>query len=576
MPQLPFPAGFNAIQKLPKTRESLTNLFNDGEGLVLPRPGIDTITTLSGIARGKFVWNGALYVVSSTSLIKITNTTTGANTTIGAIAGNEIIDTAIGFNTAVIVVKGGEIYTLDKMDTLVSILGNDNIVSCDAVTHIDGRFVYVPSDGSQPAFFSDVGAAGTVQAASFFDAEELPDQNETAFNLRNTLYIGGTDSFELFRDTGASPVPFQRLQGARIDYGFIGGLVDYADTFAFIGREKGQNYGIYLINQGRADKISNEAIDTILSKNTLEDMADAIASRFKWRSHDILTFTLPTDSIGYFNGRWFLLSKLINGNETPWNGGYINQFNGEYYSASLKKFGKLSDVNTEYGELIPRIVDIPFQNPNNNWFAAQKVGMTISQGFNDPVVTYGSNLTDTSWVFGTGWSASGNGGICDGSQVGNTTLTQDISGLTALAKYRIKFVLSGFSAGAIVNTGLGGTTDGTDYVADGTYTADIVTTNTTGDLIFTANLNFIGKIDQVLVQEISETAPTVGMALSRNNVEYGDYLFRELGALGEYAKHLEWNYPGGLGAYDGFMGLRFYTTQNVDFDTAGLFLTIRA
>lgn len=454
MARIPFPAGLTEIENLPKSRESLVNCFNNGKDTIIPRPGIDTITTVEGVARGQFVWNKALYQVSSTNLIKITNTTTGANTTIGTIAGNEVIQTAIGFNTAVIVVKGGAIYTLDKSDTLVLISENPNFLPCDAVAHINGRFVYIPSDGSKPAFFSDIGLAGTVQPESFFDPEELPDENATIFNLRNTLYIGGTDSFELFRDTGATPVPFQRLTGARLDYGYIGGLVAYSDTYVFIGREKDQDFGIYAINQGKADKISNEAIDTILATHSLSSLANAVANRFKWRGYDIITFALSTDSFGFFGGQWFILNKLIDGVETPWSGGFINQFDGEYFSASGNFIGKLSTSNTEFGEIIPRIIDIPFQHPDNDWFSAQSISLTMSQGFN------------------------------------------------------------------------------------------------------------------------AEPA-TVGLSLSRNNVEYGELLFRDMGALGEYSKHLEWNYPGGLGAYDGFMGLRFYTTQSVEFDTNGLYAFFR-
>lgn len=702
MPQLPFPSGYAELENLPKSRETLANCFNNQEGAIIPRPGIDTLTSLNGIARGQFVWNGALYQVSSTELVKITNTTTGANTVIGAIAGNEIIDTAIGFNTAVIVVKGGEIYTLDKTDTLVSILGNPNIVSCDAVTHINGRFVYVPSDGSQPSFFSDVGDAGSVQVLSFFDAEELPDNNETAFNLRNTLYIGGTDSFELFRDTGASPVPFQRLTGARIDYGFIGGLVAYSDTYAFIGREKDQDHGVYLINQGRADKISNAAIDKILSTHTLEDLSNAIASRFKWRSYDILTFTLSTDSFGYFAGEWFILSKLIDGTETPWNGGFINQFKGEYFSASLKKVGKLSNSNTEFGEIIPRYIDIPFQNPNNDWFSAQSISIAISQGFNpgtrrgpEKVLNgtfddhFGPNLvtnsgfnSDTDWIkgvgwtigsgvascdgtqvlvsgveqelvyevgktyriefeiisttasfitvirlggavdgtnfsavgthfvdittlnntgflevvgnipyigsidnvtvreiieywnLGTGWTIENGVADCDGSQSSPTSISQSLD-ISALNKYTVTFEITEYTAG-VLSVSLGGTTASKTFNSVGEYTLEITTTSATGDLLFTGDASFIGKIDNVSVTDEVVVNPTVGVALSRNNVEYGEFLYRDVGIRGEYSKHLDWNYPGGLGAYDGFMGLRIYTTQNVDFDTNGLFMHLRS
>ena len=410
----------------------------------------------TGYARGQFVWNDSLYQVRSQSLIKITDTDTGAFSVISNdIAGTADIVTAVGFNTAVIVVKGGRIYTLDKTDTVARIDTGSNFEPCDAVTHINGRFVYIPTNGANPAFFSDIGAAGTVQAASFFDAEELPDQNTTAFNLRNTLYIAGTDSFELFRDTGASPVPFQRLNGARIDYGYIGGLMAYADTYAFIGREKDLDAGIYAISQGKADKISNPAIDLILSGYTLAELETAVGNRIKWRGYDLATFTLPNDSFGFYKGQWFIISSIKDGEDVQWSAGFVTQFNGSYFSAANEKIGKFSGVNTEYGERIPRVIDIPFQEPDNDWFACQSVTIGVSQGYN--------------------------------ASVG-----------------------------------------------------------------------------------------TVGLALSRNNMEYGPLIYRDLGALGGYGAHLDWNPPGGLGAYDGFMGLRIYTTQAVDFNANSLFARVRA
>lgn len=118
MPKLPFPSGYYEIKNLPKSRENLVNLFNNGEGAVLPRPGIDKIETFDGIARAEFEWNGSLYAIYNTKLYKMTDPETGANTLVGNVSGNEIVETAIGFNTAVLVVKGGEIYTLDKSDTI--------------------------------------------------------------------------------------------------------------------------------------------------------------------------------------------------------------------------------------------------------------------------------------------------------------------------------------------------------------------------------------------------------------------------------------------------------------------------
>jgi hypothetical protein len=515
MPRIPLPDGLIGSEELPRTRRDLQNCFNNGEGRILSRPGIEAITTITGVARGQFEWNGDLYQVQSANLLKITNTTTGANSVIGAIAGADNVEIAVGFNDCVIVVKGGNIYTLSNSTTqiaisgvtdsggvssfthagttpaigntvttsgfttntaynvtgivsastattfeitgvsfgtdeagqftlvLADISGNSNFVPCVDVCHINGRFVYIPSSGD-PAFFSDVGAAGTVQALSFFDAEELPDKNNSCFNFKNTLFIGGTDSFEQFRDTGASPNPFTRLSGSRILNGYIGGLVEAKETFAFIGREKGQDQGIYVLVQGGAEKISNERIDLLLTTYTTAELAAAKAGRFKWRGYDIITFELQNDSLGFLFGNWFRLSTLAGGVIRPWQAGFITQFEKEYFTASSDKFGKLAKVNTDNGERIPRIIDVTIEEENDDYFTVQSLQLGISQGFN-------------------------------------------------------------------------------------------------------------------------AAAKSVALAMSRDNVTYGPYVYTATGAIGQYANKARWNMAGGLGSYQGFAGIRFYTTEDIEF-----------
>lgn len=453
MARIDFPAGLEGVEKLPRTRRELRNCFNNGSGKIIGRPGINQLATTGKVARGGFTWNDSLYHVASQSLLKITNTDTGANSDIGTIAGPQTVETDVGFNHAVIVVKGGAIYTLDSSDTLTDISGNSNFVACNDVTHIDGRFVYIPSNGD-PAFFSDVGAAGTVQAASFFDAEELPDKNKASFAFKNTLHIAGTDSIERFRNTGASPNPFTRVQGARIDTGYIGGLLEYNETWLFIGREKGQDFGIYSIAQGRAPKISNEAIDLILSTYTQDELAEAISGRIKWRGYDLATFTLRRDSFGFYGGNWFRLDTIFSGVSRPWGGGFITQHKGEYFTAYQDRIGKFADVNTDYGERITRVVDLGVEDPDNEEMSFQSLDLGVSQGYN-----------------------ASNG--------------------------------------------------------------------------------------------------SVALYLSRDNVTYGPPLYRNTGEIGEYDKVLTWNYPGGLGTYNGFMGIRLYTTEDIGFSADHLILNPR-
>lgn len=453
MARIPMPAGLDEIEDIPSSRRSLINCYNNGEGAIISRPGIEVIVDVGAVSRGQFTFNGFLYQVIGTELIKMSNLETGAFSVIGTILGETNIRSAISFSEAVIIVDGGALYSLTLLDVLTENTLNSNFVPCTDVAQMNGRFIYIPSDGS-PAFFSDVGAAGTVQALSFFDAELLPDKNTSVFNLNNTLYIGGTDSLELFRDTGATPNPYSRIPGASILNGIIGITLEYQDTQLFVGRKKDQGFGVFVVGQGNAPKISNQAIDLILDGYTEDQLGDVIPGRFNWRGQDIATLTFKNDSLGFVNGQWFTLESRVDGVSKPWKAGFINQVEGTYYISSSTKFGKLSKINSDLGEEIERVIDMGFQHNDVDYFSCQSIQLGISQGFN---------------------SAQG----------------------------------------------------------------------------------------------------SVALFLSRDNVTYGQPLYRNLGLAGEYAKYLIWNYAGGLGTYNGFMGMRIYTTEDVIFNASYLIVNLR-
>lgn len=395
---IPLPTGYTKSDDLPKLTEILKNCFHTGDH-ILPRPGIESISTVTGVARGGFVWQESLYEVYSTSLYRMT-VATGATTLIGTIDGTAQIDTAIGFNDAVIIVRetGGKGYTLNIAETLTEIV-SAQFEACNSVTHMNGRFIYIPFDGANPAFFSDVGAGGTIQATSFFDAEELPDKNKVTINFGNILYIGGTDSIESFRDTGQVPVPYTRLNN-RLNFGYISGMTEYADTLAFIGRETDQDVGIFILsgNKGNAIKISNEGIDTILIDYSLAELENVVTARFKWRGYDILTYTLNDDSFAYTLGNWFLLDTRVLGDDLPWQTGFIHLLNQKYYSSNNSNFGVLDKIRTDYGDTFEKLIQMGFYDEENDRFSIKSFELGISQGFTE-TGTVGLALSDDGVLF---------------------------------------------------------------------------------------------------------------------------------------------------------------------------------
>jgi hypothetical protein len=453
--EVPLPLGLEGTKELPFTRRALRNCWND-QGKIIQRSGLTLRGSNARVARGSFEWNGGLYVVASQDLLKITNVLTGAFSVIGTITGTTDIRTTNNFVEATIIVKGGALYTLDKSDVLVDISGNSNIVPCNSLTTLNSRTVYIPSDGSV-AFFSDVNASGTVQALSFFDAEQLPDNNIEVFQLNNILYIAGIKSIQSFLDRGLDPVPYVPQTG-RIDNGIIGGVIEVQDDASgssavfFIGRKKGQAAGIFAQVSGGATKISNEFIDTLLETYTEVELSEAVTGRYVWRGYDVLYFTLANDSFGFYQGNWHGLDTLINGTNVPWQVGFIQQFELKYYSFFAGNFSILADVNKDSGDPFIRIIDGGFEQGGN--FNAQSMNYHMSQGFN--------------------------------SAIGS-----------------------------------------------------------------------------------------VFLRMSDDNVLYGPAVAANTGAIGQYGVELDWNYPGGLGLYDRFMGYRLQTGEDINFSGTKLFIETR-
>ncbi len=392
--EINLPLGLEGTSELPFTTRELVNCWNN-DGEIIQRPGLTTLNTTSRVARGTFEWNGSLYVVASQELLKINSVITGAFTSIGTVSGTADIRTAIGFNHAVIVVKGGNIYTLDSSDTLTDITSNSNFVSCNSVAHMNGRFIYIPSDGD-PAFFSDVGAAGTVQATSFFDSEQLPDNNTEVFVLNNILYIGGTDSTQSFIDRGLSPVPYVPQTG-RTDNGIIGGVIEIQGTVLYIGREKGQDLGIYAHSAGVAPKVSNKFIDTLLQNYTESQLSQAIPNRIKWKGDDVAYFTLINDAFGFFNGNWHRADTLVNGFDVPWQVGYVQEFDLKYYSFYAGNINILADVNKDAGESFRRVILGGAEIDGST--SIQNFHYHMSQGYNDTVGSVYLELSDDNVLF---------------------------------------------------------------------------------------------------------------------------------------------------------------------------------
>jgi hypothetical protein len=151
------------------------------------------------------------------------------------------------------------------------------------------------------------------------------------------------------------------------------------------------------------------------------------------------------------------------------------------------------------------------------------------------LVTDGSFAGDGSaWTQGTGWALDdpNNEMDCDGSQVANSDLSQDISA-TAGKLYRVTFTISNYSAGDL--TPLVGTGSGAAVAANGLKVQYITAAGSPGStLYFRADADFVGTIDDISVKRLSDFHAGGSITNVSNNKKFDDSVRSEATGFFDY------------------------------------------
>jgi len=416
MPQVPLPTGFQSTDDFPDLHESLINMMNIGENKLMQRPGIVSNNVVgNGACRGSDNFRDELYQVSGTDLIRVEED--GTKTVLGFVEGSAECATAVGFVHIVVVVKGtggrGYSYNGDT-DTFAEIVDPDYPSNgCSDVAYLDGRYIFTPTDGG-PALFSEPFMPDDIGALSFFDAETQPDRNEGCWNYKNRLYLAGSDTMEVFRNVGGSPVPYQRIDGAALDYGLVAGHTPWGDSVAFLGKKKKGNFGMFIVGSGTAPRISNPAVDNLLNNfYTLAELQTCIAQTFEWKGVEVAVFHLPFHTLFYNGVGWSFARSIATFEEKQqlveefktWRVNYITHVYGEYYVGDVltNDIGILDDVANDYGDNITSGFDTFLKADRDSYFTANFMeldGLVGQAAVGAPESTIGLSVSDDGKNYG--------------------------------------------------------------------------------------------------------------------------------------------------------------------------------
>ena len=225
--RVPLPIHSYQHSSRPVGCERLVNCFAEAappEGksptVVMRAPGTVAAVTLgSGPGRGIFSWNEVLYAVSGTTLYSINSGHVA--TSLGTISGT--VACSFGVNTSQLVVCTRPDAFVWNGATLTQVVDADYTSrGASQVTSIDSYVVFIEPNSGR-IFSSNLNDALSYDGLFFATAEGYPDNLVGIIADHRQLVLAGTQTVELWYDSGGSGFPFTRDTNGFIELGCAAG-----------------------------------------------------------------------------------------------------------------------------------------------------------------------------------------------------------------------------------------------------------------------------------------------------------------------------------------------------------------
>jgi hypothetical protein len=242
-------------------------------------PGLQLLNTIgTGPIRGLWAFSpqdGTGFVVSGTQLYKINNSYVA--TLIGTVAGTGPVSLADN-GTQLFIAANGPGYIYNSSTAVFAQITDVDFAGALIVGYLDGYFVFIQPN-SQIFWVTQLLDGSSVDPLDFASAEGSPDGLISMIIDHGQIWLFGTNSVEVWYDSGAADFPMTRIQGAFNEIGCAAAFsVAKLDNGIFwLGADaRGQGI-VYRANGYTGTRVSTHAIEYAIAQ--YGDISDAIPNR---------------------------------------------------------------------------------------------------------------------------------------------------------------------------------------------------------------------------------------------------------------------------------------------------------
>lgn len=255
-------------------------------------PGLRLWLTLDGGGiRGCLRFSATVAVVVAGQDV-YTVSSVGVATLRGTIAGANAIVSMASNGTNVMIVAGNTGCILNPVTGLFASIIDTDFAGADTVQFIDGYFAFNKPDTGQFQISSIYGT--DFDALDFATAEGAPDLLLSLLVDHRELWLFGETSTEVFFNSGAPDMPFERINGAFIEQGcaakFSPAKMD--NTVYWLASDE-RGIGTVQRAQGyQPQRVSDHGVEYAIAQMSRID--DAIAYTYQQEGHSFYVLTFPT------------------------------------------------------------------------------------------------------------------------------------------------------------------------------------------------------------------------------------------------------------------------------------------
>jgi hypothetical protein len=270
-------------------------LFEGKEAAFLQRaPGLRTLNTVGfGPIRGLWAFSSddiTGFVVSGTELYKID--TSYVATKIGNVSGTGPVSMADN-GTQLFIACDGPSYIYNATTLAFGQITDLDFPGALTVAYLDGYFVF-NEPNSQKMWVTQLLDGTSIDPLDFASTEGSPDGLVAILSNFREIWAFGTNSIEVWFDSGASDFPLQRIQGAFNELGCAAPFsVAKVDNGLFwLGRDRRGQGIVYRANGYAGERISTHAVEWQIQQYA--DLTDAIAYTYQQDGHSFYVLIFPT------------------------------------------------------------------------------------------------------------------------------------------------------------------------------------------------------------------------------------------------------------------------------------------